>query len=285
VKFKQAYNLVWMARGDECTEKEKASLWRTRAVEDFLRTVYGLQQTTVPVPTTLISRALHIAPPSVTDMIRRLAVGQSTSEPPSAFCPPMRLVDRRPYCGVRLTAAGEKVALQVLRRRRLLELYLEQRFGYAWDEVDGEADRLEHDVSEHFTERLATVLGNPIVDPHGDPIPTADGSLPTDADDITLTKLAVRQQGQITRISNYSPTLLRYLGNRGLRPGVWVRMIDQSPVEDTVTVRADGETCTLSVDVANHLHVTCEQPQPDPQAAAVTRDSRSTHRIRHSAHL
>ena len=181
--------------------KEKTTPWRTRAVEDFLRTVYTLQQTTVPVLTTQISRDMHIAAPSVTDMIQRLAAGHVMAEPPRPFVPPTPLLDYVPYCGVRLTAAGEQIALQVLRRRRLLELYLVQRLGYTWNEVEAEADRLEHDVSEQLTERLAASLGSPMVDPHGDPIPGTQDSLLKGAcaqavDDFPLTRVAPRRHKQ-----------------------------------------------------------------------------------------
>ena len=240
--------------------EDESSHWRTRAVEDFLRTVYILQQTTIPVPMTLISRTLHITAPSVTDMIRRLGLRQSTSQHPHGYYPSVPLLEHKPYHGVCLTSAGEQIALQVIRRRRLLELYLVQRLGYTWDEVETEADRLEHDVSEQLAERLAVALGNPEADPHGEPIPTAEGSLPTRGD-LALMDLKDGQDGIVSQITDHFPELLHYLSDLGLRPGVKLRVLSHSPLGDIITVYTDtpSNTHILSSEVASHLHVISQQ--------------------------
>lgn len=239
--------------------KQDESHWRTTAVEDFLRTVYELQHTNTPVSVALIGRRLHIKSPSVSDMIRRLGVGASASEHPHGFYPPTPLLEHHPYRGVRLTPSGEQIALQVIRRRRLLELYLVQRLGYSWDEVDAEAERLEHALSEQLTQRLATALGNPHTDPHGDLIPTENGNLPSCGEDTSLVDMAVGQQGVITRITDYSPDLLHYLGDLGLRPGAALRVMGRSPLGDTITVQVDSasSSCILGTFIADHLRLAC----------------------------
>ena len=239
--------------------EEKIGEWRTRAAEDFLRTVYTLQQTRIPVSVIDLSRVLRIAPSAITDMIRRLGPRQLDTDLPHTICAlPAPLVDHKPYHGVWLTAEGEQIALQVIRRRRLLELFLVETLGYTWDEVDQEADRLEHDLSEKLTDRLAAHLSNPTVDPHGDPIPTANGVLLAASEDTTLIQMVVGEQGQITRIVDYSPELLHYLGDLGLRPNVEIVVTNRSPIGDTITVQVSGsdKICTLSAQLAKHIYLT-----------------------------
>ena len=251
--------------------------WRTRAVEDFLRTVYELQQGISPVTTTQIGRRLHVTAPSVHDMIRRLGPRPADSDSLSQSYPPMPLLDHQPYHGVRLTPEGKLIALQVIRRRRLLKQYLVQKLGYGWDEVDPEADRLEHAVSERLTERLAIVLGNPQADPQGDPIPDKGGSVRPCAAEIALVDMGVGQHGVITRVADYSAELLRFLGDLGVQPGVELRVVDRSPLGDTVTVQIGSAASlyVLSELVASHLRVThapqrarkqALHPQPDVKA-------------------
>ena len=135
----------------------------SRSVDDFLKKVYSLQQVSERVSTNDLAEALNISAASVTDMAQRL---QDAS-----------LIDYRKYYGVRLTSRGERIALRVLRRHRLIELFLIQHLGYAMHEIHDEAERLEHAVSDRFIESLASILGQPQLDPHGDPIPSADGKI------------------------------------------------------------------------------------------------------------
>src|SRR5581483_2136585 len=236
--------------------EDEFSRWRTKAVEDFLRTVYILQQTTIPVPMTMISRTLRIKAPSVTDMIRRLGLRQSASQHPNGYYPPVPLLEHKPYHGVRLTSAGEQIALQIIRRRCLLELFLVQRLGYKWDEVEAEADRLEHDISEQLAERLASALGNPEADSHGEPIPTAEGRLPVRGDQC-LMDLTDGQGGIVSQVTDHSPELLHYLDDLGLRPGVELRVLNRSPLGDIITIQIDtpSNTYILSSQVASHLRL------------------------------
>ncbi|MBO9310151.1 MAG: metal-dependent transcriptional regulator [Chloroflexi bacterium] len=216
--------------------------WRTPAVEDFLKQVYLIQQQVDPVPTMLIARALDISAPSATDMIKRLSSGES--------CP--QLLKHAPYRGVRLTEAGEKIALEIVRHHRLLELYLTQKLGFSWDEVHEEADRLEHHISERLEARIADVLGHPELDPHGDPIPAPDGTVVL-PELVLLADLAIAQRGTVSRILDQSPEVLRYLSELGLVPGVLVVLADRAPLNDTLQVRIGSraaEPRTISVQVA-----------------------------------
>ena len=132
-------------------------------IEDYLKTIYLLREREGTATTTAIAAALEVTPASVTGMIKKLAE--------------LKLVRHTPYQGVELTKSGEKIALEMVRHHRLLELFLMEALGYTWDEVHAEAHMLEHVISEEFEERMAARLGYPTVDPHGDPIPTKDGTV------------------------------------------------------------------------------------------------------------
>src|SRR5512135_182279 len=132
-------------------------------IEDYLKTIYLLREREGAASTTGIAAVLEVTPASVTGMIKKLAG--------------LKLVRHTPYQGVDLTKSGEKVALEMVRHHRLLELFLMQALGYTWDEVHAEADMLEHVISEEFEDRMAARLGYPGVDPHGDPIPAKDGTV------------------------------------------------------------------------------------------------------------
>jgi DtxR family Mn-dependent transcriptional regulator len=230
---------------------------RTEAVEDFLKTVYVLQRQVDPVPTTLLARSLNISAPSVTDMVKRLSGVEDEKCKKPGHKPITPLLEYEPYHGVRLTPAGEKIALEVIRHHRLIELYLSQALGYTWDEVHAEADRLEHVISEQFEARIAEVLGNPAIDPHGDPIPALDGTIAA-SDLVLLSDLAVGQCGTVSRIADQSPEVLRYLSDLGLTPGTGVVLTAHSPLNDTVSLRIGGEAAsrTISTQVARKVLVT-----------------------------
>jgi DtxR family Mn-dependent transcriptional regulator len=151
----------------------------------------------------------------------------------AALQPPLVLYQK--HQGVTLTPAGEKAALEVIRHHRLLEAYLVESLGYSWDAVHEEACRLEHVISEDFEERIAKSLGHPERDPHGDPIPSANLSLPRD----TSSKLGEMRAGQsavVQRVRSDDPALLRHLGTLGLVPGAQVRALEHSPFDDNLTL-------------------------------------------------
>src|SRR5690606_39879727 len=136
------------------------------AAEDYLKTIYKLRDDDAPTTTQAVAARLSVAPPSATAMIKKLAA--------------MKLVRHTPYRGVELTEAGEKIALEVIRHHRLIETYLAEVLGVAWDKVHDEAERWEHVLSEEVEAKMAAALGNPTRDPHGAPIPALDGSVPRD---------------------------------------------------------------------------------------------------------
>jgi DtxR family Mn-dependent transcriptional regulator len=166
------------------------------------------------------------------------------------------------YRGVRLTAAGERAALEVLRHHRLLEQFLSERLGFSWDQVHTEADRLEHVISEDLEERIAAQLGHPAVDPHGDPIPRRDGSLPRH-EEIPLTQLAQGRPAYISRVGNEEPALLRYLAGIGLRLNARLKVTGKGPFEGPVEVRIqnDRKTHALSRRLTDQIYVSVGTPR------------------------
>jgi DtxR family transcriptional regulator, Mn-dependent transcriptional regulator len=206
-------------------EAGKATPSITHAMEDYLKGIYRLQEAGPAVTTQALAEELGISGPSATNMVKRLHE--------------LRLVEHAPYHGVRLTPAGERVALEVVRHHRLLELYLAETLGYAWDEVHAEAERLEHLMSDELEARMDRALGYPTRDPHGDPIPTASGEIAT-VPSLPLPDLPVGSTASVVRVSDRSPERLRYLGDLGLRPGASVTMRERQPFEGPLRLDIDG---------------------------------------------
>ena len=212
----------------------------TGQAEDYLKVIYEIERDGEPAATTAIAERLHIAPASVSGMIRRLARQG------------LVLVER--YRGARLTAKGRRVALQMIRRHRILESYLVTRLGYGWDGVHDEAERLEHAASSALIERMAASLGFPEVDPHGAPIPRSDGTV-NDARLPNLNDLAEGEQARVARMSDRDPALLRYLGELGIRPGVALRLVDRAPFDGPLTVAVGRVRHAVGVPVAMRIFV------------------------------
>jgi DtxR family Mn-dependent transcriptional regulator len=213
----------------------------TPAIEDYLKAIYTLQHEHGDATTSLLSSQLGgIKPGSVTGMIKRLAE--------------MNLVAYTPYQGVQLTDAGAKVALEVVRHHRLLELYLVEALGYSWDEVHDEAEKLEHHISEKLEARIAAHLGDPHFDPHGDPIPTLDGALPNRATG-TLADLAPGVCVSIVRVGDQHAERLRYLASLGLVPGATVLVVAIEPFEGPVSVQIAGAVHPLDRRLARLISV------------------------------
>ncbi|HLF27828.1 MAG TPA: metal-dependent transcriptional regulator [Anaerolineae bacterium] len=212
-------------------------------IEDYLKTIYLLQDRAGGANTNAIAESLSVKPASVTGMIKKLAE--------------MKLVSHAPYQGVTLTRAGEKIALEVIRHHRLIELFLIETLGYSWDEVHAEADRLEHVISEDFEARVAARLGNPEVDPHGDPIPGKDGHIAT-VKQKSLAELEHGQAGCITRVSDEHPEMLRYAAGLGLRPQVRVTLIDSEPFGGSLRVRVGKTERAIGRELARQVYVTLE---------------------------
>ena len=216
----------------------------THVVEDYLKTIYELSEEYGRATTNQIAELMNVKPASVTNMIQKLAV----TDPP--------LVDYRKHRGVVLTPEGEKVALEIIRHHRLLEMFLHQTLGYSWDEVHDEADRLEHVISEAFEERIAESLGDPRHDPHGDPIPTKDLHLP-EWEAKTLGEMRPGQKAQIERVRDTDPDLLRHLSDHGVVPGASVAILEYSPFDDNLRIQVEGkkESIVLGPSVTNQVFV------------------------------
>ena len=190
-------------------------------VEDYLKAIYALERDGTSAATNEIASRLEIAPASVSGMVRRLA--------------DQGLVMHEPYRGVRLTDAGRSNALRLLRRHRILECYLTQVLDYPWDGVHDEAERLEHAASDALIERMAAALGHPTVDPHGAPIPTADGVV-HERRHRSLVELAVGARGVVAQVTDEDPEFLRYLGGLGLTPGAAVMIAAKEPFDGPLTI-------------------------------------------------
>ena len=212
----------------------------THAMEDYLKAAFRLEQEGGTVTTQRLADELGISGPSVTNMVKRLNE--------------LRMLAHTPYHGVRLTPAGEKIALEVLRHHRLLELYLSETLGYSWDEVHAEAERLEHHLSDALEARLDSALGHPTVDPHGDPIPSREGVL-APVPETRLLDLAPGERAAIARVSDRDPAQLRYLGELGLFPGVAIELIETLPFDGPVRVRTEGGEFVLGRPLAGTVHV------------------------------
>jgi DtxR family Mn-dependent transcriptional regulator len=210
----------------------------TRSVEDYLKAIYRLSPEGRPASTSEIANLLALSPPSVTGMVKRLSEHG--------------LLEHVPYRGVQLTEDGRRAALRMVRRHRLIEAYLVEFLGYSWDTVHEEAERLEHAVSDTMVERMATALGHPSVDPHGDPIPAADGSI----HELACTPLAdvpVGETVEIRRVHESQPERLRYIGSLGLRPGVRVRVIDRQPIDDLITIEVGSDKQVIGRELGHAL--------------------------------
>jgi DtxR family transcriptional regulator, Mn-dependent transcriptional regulator len=200
----------------------------TPAIEDYLKAIYQLEQEEPEAGSVTgqrIAERLGVASPSVTNMIKRLSE--------------LGLVEHERYRGVELSDTGERIALEVVRHHRLLERYLVEALGYGWDEVHDEAERLEHHISEALEARMAAALGDPTVDPHGDPIPHLDGSV-AGADTRKLVDLAPGDVAVVRRVSDQDPERLRYLEQLGLRPGANVRLLEALPFDGPLRLEIAG---------------------------------------------
>jgi DtxR family Mn-dependent transcriptional regulator len=196
------------------------------SVEDYLKAIYHLSEGGEVASTNAIAQRLGLAAPSVTGMVKRLAE--------------QGLVRHEPYRGAELTAQGRRAALRTVRRHRILEAYLVAFLGYDWGNVHDEAERLEHAVSDDLIERMAQTLGNPSVDPHGDPIPAPDGTMA----EVVYTPLSELPEGPavVRRVQSEDPDRLRYLAGIGLVPGAAVTVVAKAPFEGPVTIALGART-------------------------------------------
>jgi DtxR family Mn-dependent transcriptional regulator len=208
----------------------------TRSVEDYLKAIYRLSPQGRPASTSEIAHRLELSPASVSGMVKRLSE--------------QGLLEHVPYKGVQLTAEGRRAALRMLRRHRLIEAYLVAFLGYTWDTVHDEAERLEHAVSDALVERMAAVLGNPTVDPHGDPIPTPDGDIHEPAS-TPLSHVPAGATVEIQQVEEGQPERLRYIASMGLRPGVRVTVVYRQPFDGPITIEVGGRTHVIGSELGH----------------------------------
>ena len=212
----------------------------TPVVEDYLKAIWTLQQTEAPVSTSRIAERLGLTAAAVTAMVKRLAENG--------------LLRHEPYYGVRLTPAGELAGLRIIRRHRVLELFLTEVLGYEWDRVHDEAERLEHAASDELIERLARLLGEPERDPHGAAIPTAEGEV-DQAVYPTLAELGPGGTFRIVEVRVHDPEQLRYLGSLDLYPGSRVEVMESAPFEGPISLHVNGAPQVISRTLARQLYV------------------------------
>jgi DtxR family Mn-dependent transcriptional regulator len=211
------------------------------SVQDYAKAVYALEtRGGAAVSTNDLAARLGVTPASVSGMVRKLTeVG---------------IVEHQPYHGVRLTEEGRRVALEVLRHHRLLELFLSQELGMSWDRVHAEAEVLEHVLSDELEELIAAKLGHPTHDPHGDPIPTRDLTI-EEGPSLSLQALEPGASGRFARISDSDPQMLRFLAERGIRPGDSFEVIDKHPFDGPLFVRFGEDVHVLGGALAQSMRV------------------------------
>lgn len=208
---------------------------KSESVQNFLKSIYALQQGGDRVSTNAMADLLNISAPSVTDMAQRLEEAG--------------LVDYQKYRGMTLTPAGEAAALKILRRHRLIELYLVEELGYELHEVHDEAENLEHAVSDRFIEAIAERLGHPDVDPHGDPIPRADGSIRR-RDLQPLSEWPLNAPAHVLRIRARNDDMLQHIVGRGIKLNAQVEVTGRDPFDGPLTLQVDGEPQIIGHNVA-----------------------------------
>lgn len=214
---------------------------RSTAVEDYAKAIYALhERDNQPVSTTALADRLGVTAASASGMVKRLGE--------------LGLVSHRRYHGVLLTDAGRRVALEVIRHHRLLELYLVESLGVPWDRVHQEAEVLEHVLSEELEELIAAKLGDPTHDPHGDPIPSRELTI-EEVPTHSLESLTPGDCGTFARISDSDPDMLRYLAERGIAPGDELEVVERQPFGGPLFVRFGDQVHPLGGDLAHAIRV------------------------------
>ncbi len=229
-----------MSRGGRRRRDTAEPRIRSHAVEDYLKAIYKLQQTSPSVSTTALADELQRSAASVTNMIKGLAE--------------RGLLEHEPYHGVRLTPSGELSALRIIRRHRVLELFLIERLGYSWDNIHEEAERLEHAASDDLIDRMARALGEPSFDPHGSPIPTREGQI-AERDFSRLSDLPAGTAAVVREVSDESAEGLRRLATLGLYPGTQVRVLRMRMPEGDLELDVEGNSGRLEVALADTISV------------------------------
>jgi DtxR family Mn-dependent transcriptional regulator len=210
------------------------------SVEDYAKAIYALESRHGVASTTALAERLGVSAPAVSAMVKKLDS--------------LGYVSHVRYRGVRLTGQGKRVALEVLRHHRLLETFLVEELGLSWDRVHAEAEVLEHVLSEGVEARIAAKLGEPTRDPHGDPIPAADGSF-VEAPSVSLVELEPGARGIFVRVSDRDPAVLRELAQRGIRPGDSLEIVKARPA---TRIRCGAKSHLLRAELARAMRVEVE---------------------------
>jgi DtxR family Mn-dependent transcriptional regulator len=226
-------------------------LLRTPAIEDYTKAIFALEsRNDEPVPTNALAERLGITPGSVSAMLKRLDE--------------LGLTTHVPYRGVRLTDDGRRIALEVIRHHRLLESYLAEALGMPWDRVHAEAEVLEHVLSEDLEQLIAAKLGHPTVDPHGDPIPSADLELDERRTD-RLESLQPGDEGRFVRVSDSDPEMLRYLADRDIAPGDRFAVRERQPFGGPLFVAFGEREHAIGGQLAGAMRVEVERSAREPR--------------------
>ena len=210
----------------------------TEPVEDYLKAIYAIGKGSGPAATNEIAQRLALAPASVSGMVRRLA--------------DQGLLAYERYHGVKLTEMGRRAALRTLRRHRVIEAYLSRALGYPWDRVHSEAERLEHAASDELVDRMAAAIGEPMVDPHGAPIPTREGAV-DETEYTSLAELAVGTTGVVARVTDEDPEMLRYLAEMSIRPGTRLSIKTRAPFDGPITLTVGKQEFSIGPALAAHV--------------------------------
>jgi DtxR family Mn-dependent transcriptional regulator len=222
----------------------------TGPVEDYLKTIYEIGRGTVSVSTNDIAQRLDLAAASVSGMVRRLG--------------DQGLLIYERYRGVTLTESGRRAALRTIRRHRVIESYLSGALNYPWDRVHDEAERLEHAASDDLVDRMAAAIGEPVVDPHGAPIPSRDG-LMDETTYLTLSELGAGYGARVVRVSDDDPEMLRYLGELEIMPGAELIVVSKAPYGGPISLRVSGHLLSIGPALASQVMV---EPLADMDAPA-----------------
>lgn len=231
-----------------------------RATEDYVKAIFKLQEKHRPVSTNRVADKLDVSPAAVTKAFRVLVR--------------KGLVDHEPYHGVSITPAGRSAALEIIRRHRLLETFLHDVLGYSWDEVDAEAEQLEHHISAKFEAAIDRLLGFPSLDPHGDPIPDRDGAVSA----LRGTSLAESKSADtvvVVRVRDRNPAALQYLAGIGVHVGAVIEIVEIQPFSGPLTLRIDAHDRVVGRELADYVFVDPWRSTGDTSDAASDDSSRT----------
>ncbi len=216
----------------------------TPSTEDYLKTIWSMSEWSgLEVAPTELARHMNLSPSTVTEAVKKLAS--------------RGLVDHKRYGPIRLTVKGRREALRMVRKHRLIETFLYNHLGYSWEELHDEAEALEHSVSARFISAIDELLGHPVRDPHGDPIPRSDGSMP-ELDVYALTEVDEGTAVSIAQVDDDDPDVLVYLGTHGVKPGAACTVVSHSTGLGLTHLDIDGRKIALPLPVVRRIRVTTE---------------------------